>query len=260
LVIAFWVFSYILSVILFFVNARYRLPLISALIPIAAIGLLEMARVVRERRWAQGVLCVVVLALGVGLTRARADAIGTTWVREWVNAGDIYALKGDHERALRFYQKAIELEPEYSKASLAMALTLTKMKRHDEAKEFYLRAIEYDPANSQAYNNLGMWYDRKSDLDEARRYFLKAVELKPSSGQYHNNLGMVYGKMGQDEKAIQEFEEAIRLSPDNARAYTNLGLIFHRQGRKDEAKANWRKALEINPDLEELRRALKALQ
>lgn len=250
-----WTASYLLGVMLYFVNARYRLPLLSVFFVMAAVGLFRVYESWKARAWPRVFLYAFILLAGVWVTQLRL--VGTSWARDYVNAGDVYLEKEEPGEAMRFYEKALSIDPGSAKAHLAMGLALSKSGRADEAKERYLKVIEIDPSNSQAYNNLGMWYDRKGDGEEAERLFLKAVELKPHSFQAHNNLGMVYGKRGQYEKAIHEFGIALELNPKSYRAHTNLGLVFYRLGEKGEALRHWEKALEINPEFQDAKLALK---
>ncbi|MBI3315741.1 MAG: tetratricopeptide repeat protein, partial [Candidatus Omnitrophica bacterium] len=256
--IYFWVGSYLVGLAAFFVNARYRLPLLGVFFPIAALGLMDLFEALRRREAVKIGLCA--LALGAGIWLGQMKLVGTDWSRDYVNAGDVYLEKNDFEKARGFYDEALRIDPRSAKAHLAMGILFSKQGRQEEAKGYYLKAIEEDPRNAQAFNNLGFWYDKEGDLETARSYFLKALELNPSSSYAHNNLGMIYGKSGDNEKAVKEFEASLKINPRSARAYTNLGLVQYRLGRVEEARASWRKALEVDPGFAEARRALSAIQ
>ena len=249
--------AYLAGMLAFFINARYRLPLLSVMVPLAGVGLAESYRQFKEGRWGNLTLSAAAVALGVVLTQAHL--VGTDWSRDYVNAGDVYQRKKNFDRAIEFYQKALQLDPRSPKASLAMGVTYTKMGMDDLARDHYLKTLDTDPDNSQANNNLGLWYDKQGDLGQAASYFLKAIEKEPGSSQAHNNLGMVYAKLGKPEQAIEEFEQSLKLNPKSARVNTNLGLVLHHLGRVEEARGLWQKALEIDPDFNEAKRALELL-
>ena len=252
-----WIGGYLVGMMAFFVNARYRLPLLPVLIPVAALGARQFYSDFMEWRWKNWVLSAAVLLAAFGFTRL--GLVGTNYSRDYVNAGDAWVLKEDFKRAIPLYEKAMELDPASPKAPLAMALALTKLERFDEAREYYTKCLSLDPENSQAHNNLGLWYDRRGESAEAERQFLEAIRLKPNSSQAHNNLGMAYGKRGEGALAVREFVEAIRLNSSNPRFYTNLGLMYYQVGQKDKAKSLWEKALSLDPAFEEARRALSLL-
>lgn len=250
-----WIFAYLAGLAAFFVNARYRLPILSVFFPLAAVGLIFLWRSFKAGEWGRILLSVLVLGIGVWLTRL--NLVGADTSVFYVNAGDASAKKGETQKAMEFYREALRIRPDNAKASLAMGLALSKTGRPDDAEKYYRDAINADPSNSESYNNLGLWYDEQGRLEEAEKCFLKAAELKPSSFQPHNNLGMVYGKLGQNQKAKEELETALRLNPQSARAYTNLGLVLYRLGDTEGALKNWKRALEIDPNFEMARRALR---
>lgn len=252
-----WIVSYLLGMIAFFINARYRLPILSIFFVIAGMAVLDLLNQIKRRAWPQASYYCLVLALGVWVTQLHL--VGTDWTRDYVNAGDAYQEKKDFERATLLYQKALEIDPNSYKANLAMGIVQTKLGHDDQAKEFYSRSLAANPNNAQAYNNLGLWYDRQGDLEKARDYFMRAIEIKPNSSQAHNNLGMIYGKVGDHPKAVEEFKVSLNLNPRSARAYTNLGLIYYRLKELDKAEDCWRKALQIDPNFPEAKRAVSLL-
>lgn len=69
--------------------------------------------------------------------------------------GDIKFYRGDLEGAERHYRKSLDLNAEYSEASLSLALTLRKEGRDEEADAMLRRLIEHDPENVLARNLLG---------------------------------------------------------------------------------------------------------
>lgn len=251
--IALWVASYVVGLIFFFMNARYRLPMIPLFLGVAAFAVTQITADIREKRWLS--LGVAILALGVGAWVSRLELVGTDHLISYINAGDAYLDKKEYETAQNFYQEALKINPQHPKANLAMGIVGTRTGHYDDAKDYYLKSIETKPTD-QAYNNLGMCYDHDGNLEESERYFKKALELRPQNAQAHNNLGMAYGKQGKNIEAVAEFEEALRLNPTSARAHTNLGLILYRLGQKGEAKRHWQEAVRIDPDFEEAKKAL----
>ncbi len=253
-----WVGAYLLGMVSFFVNARYRLPLLPVFFPVAAFGGIAFISALKAFRWKE--IISGLMALAVGTILGQAHPIGTDFSRDFVNAADAYAEMNQLPTSLRYYEQALKIDPRYAKANLGMALTLTKLKREEEAKSYYERTISLDPRNSQAWNNLGLWYDRRGLEEEAERHFIKALELKPGSAQAHNNLGMVYGKRGEMDKAIQEFERSLALNPASAKAHSNLALMLYHRGDLAQAKALWEKALALDPGYPEARKALELLR
>lgn len=252
-----WVVSYTAAVVLFFINARYRLPMLGVFLPAAAVGAVEIYGVIRQRSWVRLFLYAAILAAGVWLVQARL--VGTNWLKDNVNAGDAYVEKKDYEHAGAFYERALKIDPDSSKANLAMGVLMTRLNRDDEAKVYYEKCLAIEPRDAQALNNLGLWYEKQGDLGQAEDYFLRAVDAKPNSSQAYNNLGMVYGNMRRYEKASEALRKSLSLNPSSPRANTNLGLVYYRLGDKESARKYWRRALEVDPAFEDARRALRLL-
>ena len=60
-----WILSYLGGILLFFVNARYRLPLLSIFFPVAAVAVLDFYESLKKTAWLKVVVWLVVLILGV---------------------------------------------------------------------------------------------------------------------------------------------------------------------------------------------------
>jgi len=69
--------------------------------------------------------------------------------------GDIRFLKGDLKNAEDLYRKSLEVNAEYSEASLSLALTLRKEGLEGEAEGILQKLVELDPENILARNLLG---------------------------------------------------------------------------------------------------------
>lgn len=63
---------------------------------------------------------------------------------------------GDYPAAIEDSQKAIAINPSYSKAYGRLGLALTSLKKHKEAKEAYLKALQLEPENETYKRNLSL--------------------------------------------------------------------------------------------------------
>ena len=91
--------------------------------------------------------------------------------------------------------------------------------------KFYKKAIELDPEDSVAHNNLGGLYKKQDKLEDAEAEYKIAIELDPKDSKPHNNLGNLYKKQDKLEEAKKEYEEAIRLDPNNSIVKNNLEIL-----------------------------------
>ncbi len=252
-----WFLCYTAGIAFFFVNARYRLPLISALIPFAAFGARRGVDIIRRRGWLALAVWIVSAAAAAGL--AHAVPVKPEIATQFCNAGNIYLSKKQMPEALEMLREAIRANPFYGKAYNDIGVVYQQMGKLREAEEYYLKAIQADPLSPHAYSNLGMMADAKGNTNEAERLFLKAIEIQPAMAEAHNNMGMILGKKKDFRGAEPYFKRSIELNPRGIKAYINLGLIYYYTGRVADARAVWQKALEIDPGNQEARLALQSV-
>jgi tetratricopeptide (TPR) repeat protein len=251
-----WIGSYLTGLLSFFVNGRYRLPLLPIAFVLAAIGLVASVRLVRAHAWTRlGAYAIVAIA-AAGLTRLELVAVDPA--RDDVNAASLRLEARDDTGALALYERALDVNPDNAQASLGMGIVLERLGRADEAGSFYARSIAAAP-DPAAYNNLGVWYQRRGKLDEAEAAYREAIALKPHFAQAHDNLGIIYALGGDDAQAIAAFETALRLDPNSCQAETNLGHALQRARRTDDARRHWAHAIATDPGCGAAAKALAAV-
>ena len=120
----------------------------------------------------------------------------------------------------------------------------------EEAVREYQKAIDLNPDFAEAYDNLGNALGRLGRGAEAVERYQKALELDPENVKAHSNLGVALGRMGRPSEAIGHLEKALESVPDDAEVHTNLGISLAMVGRFDEAIPHLEKALATQPGFE----------
>lgn len=126
---------------------------------------------------------------------------------------------------------------------------LNNQGRYEEALENFNKAIEIDSNYSAAFNNRGFSKDKLMDFEGAIQDFNSALAY--NRGDFctsccHLNLGLAYGKLNNLEEAIKQFEKAIELKPGYGEAYYDLGYAYHLMGEKETACENWELAIKYD--------------
>ena len=126
-----------------------------------------------------------------------------------------------------------------------------------EARRYYERAIELDPDYARAYSSLSWtylvdylegWTDSpKPSLKRALEVARKGIVVNPVSHSNHLALGRVYLYMALHDNAIETLETAISLNPNDADSYVFLALAVTFDGRPGEAVELVEKAMRFNP-------------
>jgi tetratricopeptide (TPR) repeat protein len=155
------------------------------------------------------------------------------------------------EDAIRQYQLALQIKPNYAEAHNNWGVALVQMNRVPEAIEHYEHALRIKPDYPEVNYNLGIALIRAGRMTEAVRPWQSTLQARPNDAEAHYNFGVVLGQLGKDQEAIGHWEAALRLKPDLAEAHFNLGVALVRLGRTQEAMDHWQEALRHKPDYPE---------
>jgi len=149
----------------------------------------------------------------------------------------------DLAQAVREFQRAIELNPNYPTAHQWYGSScLISLGRFDEAIAQVKRAIELDPLSLVINTDLGGTFYRARRYDEAILQLRKTVDLDPGFYYAHWNLGSALAAKGQMSAAISEYEKARSLNDDPSM----LGLLANAYA----VSGNKAEALKIRDQLE----------
>ncbi|MDA2911310.1 tetratricopeptide repeat protein [Nitrospiraceae bacterium AH_259_D15_M11_P09] len=122
--------------------------------------------------------------------------------------------------------KAIEKNPQDSKAYLERARAYLRKKDYDRAIQDLTRALEFDPDTEGAHFDRGVAYSRKHYYDDAIQDFNEAITINPTKGAYYLNLGIAYEQIGDHDHAIRNYHQALEVDPEFTPAYSYLGDVF----------------------------------
>jgi protein O-mannosyl-transferase len=158
------------------------------------------------------------------------------------NRGNLFLNEKEYDRALNDYNKAIELNPNYSNAYFNRGNLFRNEKVYDRASDDYSKAIELNPIYSEAFINRGIVFMFEKKYDRALNDFNKSIELNPKFPKAYNNRGNVFYYEKKYEEAISDFSKAIVLKNDYAEAYYNRGLAEYHSGKSDAACMDLKKS------------------
>lgn len=159
-----------------------------------------------------------------------------------VTAGYNALVRGDHEMALGFYERALQQEPRSVLAQLGRGAALQKLGRSDEARGAYERVLRVDPQNREALTNLTTIVAER-EPGEALKRLLSLEREYPSFSPIKAQLGLVYAKLGQFEPALEYLRRAVNITPDAPMYNYNLALVLDRLDRHDQAVAIYERVL-----------------
>ncbi len=126
----------------------------------------------------------------------------------------------------------------------------------DEAIRHYQKATELAPDFYEARNNLGSDLLSKSQFPEAQRQFEEVIKLHPSDAAGYFNLGNLYLLTRQYEKAQEWVRQGLSRQPDSAFGHFVQGSLEARRGNAQEAEKALQRCLELDPTMSKAHLAL----
>jgi len=236
------------SVAVFYVFGRYRFPLVPLLALFAGAGVIEAARLCREKRWrslAPAVMAALCAGVIVNWPLGGASGPGAAGYNNLANA---YLKQGRVLEATQTALKAIEVDPSYGVGHYNLGNLFAQQGQIDLARRHFEEALRLYPNYADAHSNYGQLIAQRGDLDTGIRYFARAIELNPTLSRAYLNLGVALAKREKFDQAIQALQQAVRLTPASPEAPYYLGSVFAAQNRYGEAADAFRQALLSNPD------------
>ncbi|MBI4776560.1 MAG: tetratricopeptide repeat protein [Deltaproteobacteria bacterium] len=130
--------------------------------------------------------------------------------------------RGDNERSLEYFSKALKLEPNRLDARLQLAELLKSKKKFNEALEHAKAAVVLAPESSNALLTRALVHREAGNLREAEKDLLTLVKMHPEFPLGAFNLGSLYWAVGRRLDALHRLGKAMRTAPEQpeyARAY-----------------------------------------
>ncbi|MBQ8475714.1 hypothetical protein IJ531_01485, partial [bacterium] len=186
------------------------------------------------------------------------------------NLGNIYVVYEDYYSALKNYEKALMVKPDYEVARIDYALILSQVYRVDDAIEQYKKVLEYEPKfikipflvdnkksyfhnRGVAYYNMGLAYRTQSLLaglsrqtsremlqQSAKNYEKASDILKSYNANY--NLGLIHQLLKNQHQAAFYYCRAIELSPMEYEAHFNYAVLLNELKEYSAAQEEFQKA------------------
>ena len=218
---------YMLSVVLFYVTDRYRLPVLVFVIPLAAEGLQMLLEQIRNKDWLRVTKATLAACPFLVIGYYPQQINSSTDAFNWGTYASLSSASGHDEEAISAIQKAISKNPQR--------------------------------VNSSAYIDASTSYERLGRLKEAEDLLRQTTSFFPEEGMTWYNYARFKYEHGDETSAIELYDRALQVSPWLYQPYIGLGVLYIKQGRRAEAMDAVKKGLELKPGNSQLLQLLKML-
>lgn len=194
--------------------------------------------------------------------------------------GYVYSIQEDHDKALHYYLKAIEIlgpsannDKHLIECYNNIGYVYSAQGKYDQALEYLEKALNISkkingsehPDTALYFNNIGSIYYSLKQFSQALSYHKKALEIRKTIlgetnvdvAASYNNIGTIYNDLGEYDKALECYacvlNICIPLLGENhlqvATCYNNMGLSYDYKGDYDKGLAYFQKSLAIAQQL-----------
>jgi TolB-like protein/tetratricopeptide (TPR) repeat protein len=160
--------------------------------------------------------------------------------------------------AIRFFEEAVELDPEHARAWAGLALvhaiipigftpllpTAEARARLEVAAD---RALALDSTLAEVHAARAISYHFEWRWEDAEREFQRALALNPRHATTHQWYGEHQAKTGRGEAGVASMRRALELDPLSLVIQNDLGVAFLLDRRYVEAREVWTRTLETDP-------------
>lgn len=139
------------------------------------------------------------------------------------------------ELALNQFQKALDVNPDFERARILVAMTLLKQKRIDDAVIEIKKVLRANPENAYAHNILGSALLAQGEYDAGMAELERATEIDPNLTDAHLKRGLFHLAKGDGAQGEADLIRAVEAAPEilNSR----LMLVTHYLRQKNYAAA-----------------------
>jgi len=181
----------------------------------------------------------------------------------------IYYDKGQFNKAIRIFKRALEIDPTYTDASVGLSIILNDLGRYDEGRMVFQDAQKLldrraGKMDSYVEEKIASKHEELADLyfqyqhyAESLEQLYKALKLSTRKAEITLRIAECHVKLGDTQRAVRELKSLIREYPQLLSAKLKLGVIYYNMNNLAEATEQWENILLRDPGHPEALRYLK---
>lgn len=145
----------------------------------------------------------------------------------WFSIGRDYFNKGNMERAILNFHRALKYDSTYVEIYLHLAQAFLKLNQFDSAEVAYKKIAQINPEDSRGWQGLGFMYGiLKKDYEKGIEYYERAVKVDPKNKDAWFGLATMFDKAGRPEAADSTYQVAVEKDPTNKAIIKSYGLFL----------------------------------
>ena len=208
----------------------------------------------RTLRRAAAAAAIALAVLGSGC--ASSDLTREQFSHEYFNLGTGFLEAGDHERAIRYLQRAVALQPDAADARFNLAAAYLEADDTVAASAHLDMLLDAGPDNLRALELQAESHQRGGRWGDALAVYGRLLALQPRHAGVRFNTAILLWTLGDKPGAAVQLRALLGEHPDDQDARLHLGLLIADAadaadaavGAPAEASTLLRQYLEQHPD------------
>ena len=182
--------------------------------------------------------------------------------------------KGQFNKAIKTFKRALEIDPTYTDASVGLSIILNDLGRYDEGKKVFHDAQALldkkkaktggdpflDEKIASKHEELADLYFQCKRYTESLEQLFKAQKLSTRKAEITLRICECFVRLGDSDRAIKDLKALIREYPQFVQARLKLGIIYYNSNNIAEATEQWENILVRDPKHAEANKYLKMAQ
>lgn len=187
------------------------------------------------------------VAQGIPALSTLLNQEGSPEPNAYIELGDAQRHNGQAAPAIASYRRALELDPQSSRAARRLGVALGEAGQAPVALRVLGDAIGREPANEFLLYERAQIEAGTGDSSAATADLRKALTLKPDYADALNNLGSLQASGGDASAAQSSYRAALAVNPYDAGTHANLGRLLAATGSWPEAAFQFDRAIALAP-------------
>lgn len=215
LILLCFIVLYSASIVMFFVNARFRIPLWPPMAILAGGGIYAYW-LTFQRKDFKRILIYSAVIVGISFL-SLINWFGIekpSYARDYYFRSKAYYVRGQYGKALTDINQNLKLDPNNCDAMLHYGNVLFALNKYSLAREVYERVSGIEPYEPRVWNNLGAAYDSLKNYGKAYQAYTTALKLDNSHRSTLLNLALLELRAGLFDSAKERIARLESLKKD----------------------------------------------
>ncbi len=146
------------------------------------------------------------------------------------------AMLGNTRKQQELLEKLVQMYPKDEQLYLTLGNFYFGQRQWLRAIATYNRALEINPEFSTPYNQIGYCYRFLGDYAEAEKALKKYIKLIPDNANPYDSYAELLLRMGEYEVSIENYEKALQLDPNFIYSYIGIATNLNFKKEYEEAR------------------------